>query len=226
VSLVACFWVCPGMAKLNENLRAVLAHLKAKGLSVKDVAERAFFFGVEERDAYYKWLRRVKTEENSRPNARYERALLCLLYSDGRGLLSDEAFDHAKALERYDLVNEVITFGKVPEKKHRKESEPKPTAPAPDDNSDINNALLTHMRDRFIGSRHEGGNPRDAALRYLLQGRAADPVVPKLFDPQSRSYLIQVRSRIKAKMGPEVNLEQAIDLVLDELRHSFGPPQK
>jgi hypothetical protein len=103
---------CPGMAKLNENLRAILVHLKAKGLSIKDVADQAFFFDADERDAYYKWLRRVKTEENSRSNARYERALLCLLRtSRGSPLLSDDGFNVEKCLSRYDFIGEVNEGG-------------------------------------------------------------------------------------------------------------------
>ena len=52
------------MVQLNENVRVILAHLKEmKGWSMKDVSEQAFFFAPEDRERFYKWLRRVKRGE-------------------------------------------------------------------------------------------------------------------------------------------------------------------
>ncbi len=101
------------MATLNENLQLILAHLKTKGLSIKDVSDLAFFFDVDDRERFYKWLRRVKTEKDSKPNPKYERALLCILHSfrvtgeQRLESLSTFQFQVGTCLGRFDLIEEL-----------------------------------------------------------------------------------------------------------------------
>ena len=95
------------MSPFNEIVRAILAHLKDKGVkgwSTKRVSDQAFFLSPDDRERFYKWLRRVKRgEQISRfheSTVKFERALRWIVYSE-ESLFACEV---DSLLKRFDLI--------------------------------------------------------------------------------------------------------------------------
>jgi DNA adenine methylase len=98
------------MSQFNENVRRILAHLKGvKGWSMKDVSDQAFFFCVQDRERFYKWLRRVKCGESvsrhHQATVKFERALRWMIHSN-ESLFEDEHLDFT--LQRFDVIEWVL----------------------------------------------------------------------------------------------------------------------